>query len=142
MTPSQARYQLRHTQIANVGDYVKKGQILGTSDAFVSAPVHSSVSGKVVKIEPHIHPSGVYEQSVFIENDHEEIWWDEIKPLGDYEDLSQKEIIDAVRNAGIVGMGGASFPTHVKLSVPEGKKAEFIILNGAECEPYLTSAYG
>lgn len=125
----------------NVGDYVKKGQILGTSDAFVSAPVHSSVSGKVVKIEPHIHPSGVYEQSVFIENDHEDNWWEEIKPLGDYKDLSSKEIIDAVRNAGIVGMGGASFPTHVKLSVPEGKKAEYLILNGAECEPYLTSDY-
>lgn len=127
--------------VVNIGDVVKKGQIVGKSEAFVSAPVHSSVSGKVVGIEAYYHPSGVKTPAVIIENDFNEEWDPEIKPLGDYKDLSAKEIVEAVKNAGIVGMGGATFPTHVKLSPPPDKEVKYIIVNGAECEPYLTSDY-
>ena len=127
--------------VVEVGDVVKKGQLIGKSEAFVSAPVHSSVSGKVIKIEPYFHPSGVKAPAVVIENDFLEEWDNEIKPIGDYENLSSKEIVDAIKNAGIVGMGGATFPTHVKLSPPPEKEVKYIIVNGAECEPYLTSDY-
>lgn len=127
--------------VVQVGDVVKKGQLIGKSEAFVSAPVHSSVSGKVTAIEPYFHPSGVKTNTVIIENDFLEEWDPEIKPIGDYNDLSAKEIVDSIKNAGIVGMGGAAFPTHVKLSPPPEKQVKYIIVNGAECEPYLTSDY-
>ena len=127
--------------VVQVGDVVKKGQLIGASEAFVSAPVHSSVSGKVIGIEPYFHPSGVKTPTVIIENDFLEEWDDTIKPIGDYENLSKKEIVDAIKNAGLVGMGGATFPTHVKLSPPPEKEVKYIIVNGAECEPYLTSDY-
>lgn len=124
-----------------VGDVVKKGQVIGRSDAFVSAPVHASVSGKVTGIEAYYHPSGVKTPAVIIENDFQEEWHTEIKPVGDYKNLSPQEIVEAVKNAGIVGMGGATFPTHVKLSPPPDKEVKYLIVNGAECEPYLTSDY-
>lgn len=127
--------------VVKVGDLVKKGQVIGKSEAFVSAPCHSSVSGTVVGIEAYYHPSGVKTPAVIIENDFKEEWDPEIKPIGDYKDLSPKEIVDAVKNAGIVGMGGAAFPTHVKLSPPPGSEVKYVIVNGAECEPYLTSDY-
>lgn len=127
--------------VVKVGDVVKKGQLIGKSEAFVSAPAHSSVSGTVVGIEAYYHPSGVKTPAVIIENDFSEEWDPEIKPIGDYKDLSAKEIVEAVKNAGIVGMGGATFPTHVKLSPPPDKEVKYIIVNGAECEPYLTSDY-
>ena len=127
--------------VVSVGDTVKKGQVIGKSDAFVAAPVHASVAGKVVGIEAYYHPSGVKTPAIIIENDFSEEWDPEIKPLGDYEKLSKEEIIGAIKNAGIVGMGGATFPTHVKLSPPPDKEIKYIIVNGAECEPYLTSDY-
>jgi electron transport complex protein RnfC len=122
-----------------VGDAVKKHQKIGDTKAFVSAPVHSSVSGTVVGIEPMLHPLGKKVVSVIIENDYKETLDDSIKPNSNWETLNRKEIIDIVREAGIVGMGGAGFPTHIKLSPPKDKKIEYIIINGAECEPYLTS---
>jgi len=124
-----------------VGDVVKKGQIIGNSDAFVSAPVHSSVSGTVKSIEAYFHPSGTKAPAVIIENDGKDEWDENIRPIGDYKDLTAEEIIKAIRDAGIVGMGGAAFPTHVKLCPPADKKIEYLIVNGAECEPYLTSDY-
>ena len=127
--------------VVSVGDTVKKGQLIGKSDAFVSAPVHASVAGKVVGIEAYYHPSGVKTPAIIIENDFSEEWDPEIKPLGDYNNLSKEELIQAIKNAGIVGMGGATFPTHVKLSPPPDKEIKYIIVNGAECEPYLTSDY-
>lgn len=127
--------------LVQVGDVVKVGQLIGKTEAFVSAPVHSSVSGKVVGIEAYYHPSGVKTAAIIIENDFLDEWDPSIKPVGDYKDLSSKEIVDAVKNAGLVGMGGATFPTHVKLSPPPDKEVKYIIVNGAECEPYLTSDY-
>lgn len=124
-----------------VGDTVKIGQVIGTSESFVSAPVHATVSGTVAGIEPWFHSSGTKIPAVIIENDGKDEWDTNIKPIGDYKDLSPQEIITAVKNSGLVGMGGATFPTHIKLSPPPDKKIEYIIVNGAECEPYLTSDY-
>ncbi len=122
-----------------VGDEVQLGQKIADSKAFISAPIHASVSGKVVAIEPVLHPSGTKVMAIIIENDGLDTLHDCVKPKGKLEDLDPKQIIDIVREAGIVGMGGAAFPTFVKLSPPPDKKIEHIIINGAECEPYLTS---
>jgi len=122
-----------------VGDTVKKGQVVGQADAFVSAPVHATVSGKVVAIMPYPHTLGRDVPSVVIENDEKEEWVDGLTENPDYLSLDAEAMKASVRQAGIVGMGGATFPTHVKLSPPKEKKIECVILNGAECEPYLTA---
>jgi len=120
----------------NKGDIVEEGQVIGKSDSFISACIHSSVSGKVLDVEKTYHPSLGTALSVVIERDKE------ANPKKYSEtsisELSTKELIEKVKDAGLVGMGGAAFPTHVKLSVPEGKKIETLIINGAECEPFLT----
>ncbi len=121
-----------------VGDRVLLGQKIANADGFVSANVHSSVSGTVAAIEPRLHPSGAMVMSVVIENDGLNEVCNDMKKYT-FDEVSPKDIADIVREAGIVGMGGAAFPTHVKLMPPEGKKVEHIIINGAECEPYLTS---
>lgn len=120
------------------GEHVNMGQKIGETDSFVSAPVHASVSGVVKEIKEVSTPVGKKSLAVVIEADEEDTLAEEISTKGSLDDLSSDEIRKIIREAGIVGMGGAMFPTHVKLSVPEGKKAEFFILNGAECEPYLT----
>lgn len=125
----------------NVGDEVKMGQVIGTSEAFVCAPIHSSVSGKVVAIEKRPHPNGTNVMSVVIENDFQDDMIESIKKYDDVNTLSSKEKIEIIKNAGIVGLGGATFPTHIKLSPPPDKKIDCCIINGAECEPYLTSDY-
>lgn len=122
-----------------VGDEVKTGQKVGDSQAFVTAPVHSSVSGKVVKIAPCNHPLGRLVNAVYIKSDGEDTWHEDARPHPDWEQASADELRKIVRNAGIVGMGGATFPTHVKLSPPPGTKIDYCLVNGAECEPYLTS---
>ena len=124
--------------IVQKGDLVLAGQKIGEAGGFVSAPVHSSVSGKVVGIEPVELANGSTVSAVVIENDFQNNWV-ELHPAEHPETLTAQELQTIVREAGIVGMGGATFPTHVKLSVPPGKKAEFLIINGVECEPYLTS---
>ena len=125
--------------LVKVGDPVCMGQKIADSEQFVSAPVHSSVSGKVVKIEEYFHPSGMKIPAVFIENDGKDELDPSIEPIGDYRRLSPPDISKAARQAGLVGMGGAGFPTHIKLMPPKDKKVEYLIINGAECEPYLTS---
>ncbi len=120
------------------GDEVKVGTVLADTDSYVSAPLHSSVSGVVLDIKEHIHPSGAKVTSVFVENDFKFTQIDGVKPKNP-DEMSPKELLEAVRNAGIVGMGGAGFPTHVKLSPPADKKIDILIINGAECEPYITS---
>jgi electron transport complex protein RnfC len=122
-----------------VGDEVKTGQKVGDSQAFVTAPVHSSVTGKVVKIAPCNHPLGRQVKAVYINPDGEDIWHEDVSPRPDWEQAGPDELRKIVRNAGIVGMGGATFPTHVKLSPPPGTKIDYVLVNGAECEPYLTS---
>ncbi|WP_024620527.1 electron transport complex subunit RsxC [Metaclostridioides mangenotii] len=124
--------------IVEVGDEVKLGQKIGELQGFVSANVHSSVSGKVVAIEQHEIPGGTG-QCIVIENDFKEEVHESVKAKGDLENLTKEEIVEIIKEAGIVGMGGATFPTHVKVSPPPDSKAEVVILNGAECEPYLTA---
>ncbi len=123
-----------------IGQDIKKGEIIGTPEGFVSAPVHSSVSGKVVSIGEFPLPTGRMITSVVIENDGNEEWTS-LKDNPDYFKLTPEELKAKVKDAGIVGMGGASFPAHVKLSPPKEKPIDVVILNGAECEPYLTADY-
>lgn len=120
------------------GDRVLVGQKIGDAKGFVSAPIHSSVSGTVKNVLTMPHPNGTKVTSIIIENDglYEEA--PEIKPRENYNELTKEEILKIISDAGIVGMGGAGFPTHVKLAPPSDKKIDTIIVNGAECEPYLT----
>ena len=123
--------------IVQVGDYVKKGQMVGEAAGFISAPVHASVSGTVVAVEDRPHANRGMCLSVVIENDHKEVLHESVRPHGDLDSLTPDDIIEIVKNAGIVGMGGAGFPTYVKLK--PGKPIEYVLLNGCECEPYLTA---
>ena len=123
------------------GDKVKVGDVIAKSTGFVSANIHSSVSGTVVAIESVVDASGYPRQAVKIAVEGDE-WRAEIERSSNFikaGNLSSKEILDIIQASGIVGLGGATFPSHVKLSVPPGKKAEALIINGVECEPYLTS---
>ncbi len=120
------------------GDRVFKGTKIGDSDAFVSAPVHSSVSGEVIAVEPRAVSNGSEIMSVVIKNDFTDELDPSIAPI-DYTSVSPDDIPALIREAGVVGMGGATFPTHVKLSPAPDKKIDTVIVNGAECEPYLTS---
>ena len=119
-------------------DYVKVGQMIGEAGGFVSAPVHSSVSGTVVGVEKCLLANGMEVSAIVIDNDYKDEWT-ELHPSDHPETLTPKELADIVRAAGIVGMGGATFPTSVKLSPPPGKTVEKLVINGAECEPYLTA---
>lgn len=125
--------------VVKKGDKVLVGQKIGEPQGFVSAPIHSSVSGTVKDVKPVLHPNGSKVISVIVENDGEYTEIDTMKPREDYKNLSKEELINIIKEAGIVGMGGATFPTFIKLSPPEDKKIDYIIINGAECEPYLTS---
>lgn len=126
------------------GDTVKVGTMLAEADGFVSAPVFSSVSGKVAKIDAIVDASGYRRPAIFVDVEGDE--WEEsidrseeLVRLKDRPDLTDKEIVAKIKAAGVVGMGGATFPCHVKLSPPPGTKAECVIINAVECEPYLTA---
>ncbi len=119
-------------------DEVKKGQLLGEASGFVSSNVHSPVSGRVKALEEHPLYQGVTFLCVVVENDGQESWAEGLNRQRDASSLSPQEIVEAVRVAGVVGMGGAAFPTHVKLTPPDDVKIDTVILNGAECEPYST----
>ncbi|MBC2580353.1 electron transport complex subunit RsxC [Clostridium sp. DJ247] len=123
------------------GDTVKKGQVIAKSDAFVSSNVHASLSGKVVDVCDYPHPVFGKCLSIVIENDGLDQWESEFITDRQWNKLSSDELKTIVRNAGIVGMGGATFPTHVKLSPSTEKNIDAFILNAAECEPYLTADY-
>ena len=124
--------------IVQVGDTVKVGQKIGEAAGFISAPVHSSVSGTVVAVEPRMHATrGSEVMAVVIESDGKDTLHESVKPNKDLDSLTPDEIIDIVREAGIVGMGGAGFPTCVKLK--PAKPVDTILLNGCECEPLLTA---
>jgi electron transport complex protein RnfC len=126
--------------IVAVGDTVLKGQKIAEAGGFVSSPIYSSVSGKVKAIEPRRVAVGDMVTSIVIENDGEYREAD-YQTVDDVSALTAEEIISKVKEAGVVGMGGAGFPTHVKLSPKEPDKIEYIIANCAECEPYLTADY-
>ena len=121
-----------------VGDTVLKGQVLSQSSSPFSVPVHAPTSGEIVAIAPHVvaHPSGLTEMCISIRPDGKDTWC-ELSPIANYSDVHSNELIEAICQAGISGMGGAGFPTHIKTST--SKPVEFLILNGIECEPYITS---
>ena len=126
--------------IVSVGDHVLKGQKIAEAGGFVSAPIHASVSGTVKAIEPHFNPTGTKVNCIVVENDgeYQEVQYAPAKPL---DELTKEEILNLISEAGIVGMGGAGFPTKVKLSPKEPEKIEYVIANCAECEPYITADY-
>lgn len=126
--------------IVQKGDHVKVGQMIAEAGGFVSAPVHSSVSGVVTKIDATVDAWGMKMPAIFIDVEGDE-WLPEIDRSSDVRrdcTIEAKEIIDKISKAGVVGLGGACFPTHIKLCPPPGQKAEVLIVNGVECEPYLT----
>jgi electron transport complex protein RnfC len=127
--------------LVNKGDKVKTGQLIAESGGFVSANVHSSVSGTVLKVDFFPDSTGYRRLSVQIQTEGDE--WvsiiDRSPVLKKDFDLSSEEIIKKINESGLVGLGGATFPSHVKLSIPKGKKAEYLIVNAVECEPYLTA---
>lgn len=129
------------TPTVSVGDTVKMGQIIGEASGFISANIVSSVSGIVTKIEPRLTGSGAKANCVVIENDEEYQGIDGFGEERDYTALSKEEIRQIIKDAGIVGMGGAGFPTNVKVTPKNEDEIEYVIINGAECEPYLTSDY-
>ena len=127
--------------VVEKGSEVKVGQLIAKGEGFVSANVHSPFSGKVTKIDKSLDSTGYKRDSIFIEIEGDN-WVEEIdRSVGIKKEfnLSSEEIIGKINDAGIVGLGGATFPSHVKLTVPRGKKAEYLLINGVECEPYLTA---
>jgi electron transport complex protein RnfC len=125
--------------LVKVGEEVFEGQKIGETSKFISAPVHASISGKVIKVDKMLHPCGAEINSVVIESQtgaRHEAKGTRHEAL---EKVTADEIRKIVREAGIVGLGGAAFPTHVKLTPPEGKKIDTILINGCECEPYITA---
>lgn len=129
------------TVIVNKGDYIKTGQVIATGNGYISSNIHSSVSGKVNKIDSIIDTTGYKQTAVFIDVEGDE-WIDTIdrsEKITEEITMSSAEIIERCFQSGIVGLGGAAFPLHIKLTVPKGKKCDLLIINGVECEPYLTS---
>lgn len=124
--------------VVKVGDTVSVGQLIGDTDKYVSAPIHASVSGTVTAIGDVKLPNGVMSKAITIESDGEMRLWEGVKPpvVNTKEDL-----IKAVRESGLVGLGGAGFPTHVKLNFPAEKNIDTLIINAAECEPFITVDY-
>ncbi|MCD6498859.1 MAG: electron transport complex subunit RsxC [Deltaproteobacteria bacterium] len=120
------------------GDLVKVGQVVAESGGFVSVPIHATVSGKVVEVAGRLHPTGVIQPAVVIAADGKDEWV-ELDPIDQPLEADPDVLKERVRAAGVVGLGGATFPSHVKLSPPKNKPIDRVLLNGAECEPYLTA---
>ena len=123
--------------VVSVGDKVTVGQLIGEPGGFVSAPIHASVSGTVKAVEPRPFSMGGTMMSVVIENDKQNTVCPDIHPVEDPDNLTPEQLVEIVKNAGIVGQGGATFPTHVKISSGLGK-VDYVLINAAECEPYIT----
>lgn len=123
------------------GDEVKTGQLLARGEAFISANIHAPASGKIAKIDDALDASGYRRQAIFIDVTGDE-WIEDVDTgssiIADLS-VSKEDIIARIKAGGLVGLGGATFPTHVKMMVPNGKKAEYLVINGVECEPFLTS---
>ena len=136
--PMQQHIGAPCTPTVKVGDTVAIGQVIGDSDKFVSAPIHASISGKVSAIGNVKLPNGAVVQGVTIESDGERRLYDGIEPP---KADTKEEFLKAVRASGLVGLGGAGFPAHVKLNVPPDKNVDTLVINAAECEPYITVDY-
>ena len=126
--------------IVAVGDEVKTGQMIAQAEGYVSAPVHASSSGTVVAIEkrPIAHPSGMHDLCIVIETDGQDTWFQSDEAMQDYKRMDPSHLRNRVRNAGIVGLGGAGFPSYIKLNPGAKGTIDTLILNGAECEPYIS----
>lgn len=124
--------------VVKVGDAVAVGQLIGNTDKYVSAPIHASVSGTVVAVGDVKLPNGTMSKAVTIESDGEMRLWEGIKPPVV---KTREDLIKAVRDSGLVGLGGAGFPTHVKLNFPADKNIDTLVINAAECEPFITVDY-
>lgn len=133
--PMQQHIGAPCTPTVKVGDIVSVGQVIGDSDKFVSAPIHATVSGKVAKIDEIRLPTGAKTQCVILESDGEMRTYEGIHPP---KIETRADIVKAMRDSGMVGMGGAGFPTHVKFAYDESKKIDTLIINAAECEPFIT----
>lgn len=132
--------------VVSRGDKVKVGTLIAEAGGFVSAPIHSSVSGTVLKVDTAIDATGYRHPAIYINVEGDE--WEEtidrsdkLETLAAHPELTPEEIVSRIKDAGVTGMGGAGFPTFIKLCPPPGAKAECVILNGVECEPYITSDY-
>jgi electron transport complex protein RnfC len=135
---------LQHTgkpakPIVKVGDHVERGDLIAEPDGWVSSPMHASASGTIADLGLWPHPDGTFKPAVRIAVEPFSAQVPRLRLVPDWEGLSPKELIEAIRHAGVVGLGGAAFPTHVKLSPPPDKKIDLILINGCECEPYLTT---
>lgn len=126
------------TPVVKVGDEVAVGQVIGDSDKFISAPIHATVSGKVTAVGDIKLANGIITKGITIESDGEMRLYEGIKPPVV---TNKKELCDAIRASGVVGLGGAGFPTHVKFNLPDDSKVDTLIINAAECEPYITVDY-
>ena len=127
------------TLLVRIGDHVERGDVIAAADGFISSPVHASAAGTVAAIGPWPHPSGQYQTAVRIAVDRYAAQTLRQRLVPDWEGLSQEETVAAVQQAGVVGLGGAAFPAHVKLSPPSDQMIDTLLVNGCECEPYLTS---
>ncbi len=125
--------------VVKKGDSVLRGQVLGEAGGYVSAPVHAPTSGKILAVGDRLTQAGVPALCVDLEPDGADRWNEALQPCPDWSGLDGKTMVERIAAAGIVGMGGAGFPTHVKLNPPAGTAIEVVIVNGAECEPYLTA---
>ncbi|MBF8270878.1 MAG: Electron transport complex protein rnfC [Gammaproteobacteria bacterium] len=125
--------------VVKSGDKVYRGQLIAAADGFMSVPLHASVTGQVTAIEKRHHPSGKMVEAIIIASDlnSPQTLFNE-GPIA-WQHSSTKELLTAIQGGGFVGLGGAAFPTHVKFSVPDGKRVRFLLINGCECEPYLTT---
>ena len=124
--------------VVDIGERVLKGQLIAEAGGFISANIHSSVSGTVKKIEKRLVPNGNKELSIIIENDE---LYEEMQYEASKEPWTKDYIREAVKDCGVVGLGGACFPTHVKLTPKDETAIDYVIVNAAECEPYITSDY-
>lgn len=136
--PMQQHIGVACVPTVKVGDIVSVGQVIGDSDKFVSAPIHASISGKVTAVGDVKLANGIISKAVTIESDGEMRLFEGLEPPVV---TNRKELIEAVRQSGLIGLGGAGFPTHVKLAFPEDKNVDTLIINAAECEPYITVDY-
>lgn len=127
--------------LVNVGDRVKVGQKIAESPAFVSSPIFASVSGTVKDIRPVLVPGGALVKAIVVENDGKMEETEGLNVSKDYLTMTNEEILQCIKDAGVVGLGGAGFPTHIKLNPPKDKTIDHILINAAECEPYLTTDY-
>ncbi len=125
-----------NSPIVKIGDTVAKGQVIAKSDEYMSAPVHASIAGTVKKIEAHLVTGNIEVPCIVIQSDGSDntAYMEPLDPFT----CSNEQALQRIKDAGIVGMGGAQFPSHVKLNVPEGKEVEYVLLNACECEPYIT----